>query len=585
MMILRHRFHRMRVVVAAALSLAFVHCSTGGGNNFAPTLDDTNPGASSGTGSSSGSGMSSNASGVDATTPAGSSSGASPTPSSSGAPSSGASSSGASSSTDAAAGASSSGASSSGAPSSTDAAAGDDASTEDSSTGSSSGPASVDDGGTSSGDDAGEQAACAPNTTYPQTSFINLGVTPGQPLSQDENDPIPMADAGAPVSAPAGWNFYGKDGAVCRDGSPAGFYVHFANPSSSKLFIYLEGGGACDSATFCSHNPANIGTVFSGGADSQGQTIGGSLTFVSGPQQPYVPIAAQGLTAAVSPGIFDFTQSANPFQTWNGVYIPYCTGDVHFGTADGVTIPGQDLLPALTNQHFVGHLNFEKFLARIVPTFPNLSQVVLTGASAGGFAAGLSYGLVQDSFGPNVPVSVIDDSGPPFSEQYLPACLQKEWRQLWGFDAALPSDCTECFQEDGSGLTNIVYYWLHKYPQAKVAFVSTMQDEVIRLFFSQGDNSCASNDATSLDVGLAAGNDYTGAEYTSGLDDLVSTFQCTGRLATYFIGGQNPNYMHPTHHQHIFRDEFYQAITNDGGTTMAQWATDFVQGNLQILGP
>jgi hypothetical protein len=34
-----------------------------------------------------------------------------------------------------------------------------------------------------------------------------------------------------------------------------------------------------------------------------------------------------------------------------------------------------------------------------------------------------------------------------------------------------------------------------------------------------------------------------------------------------------------------FRDEFYQAITNSGTTTMAQWATDFVQGNLQNLGP
>jgi hypothetical protein len=542
------RFQWLRILLTVAPAVAVVHCSTtGGGNTFGSPGDDSTGPGNGASSSSSGAGTSSNASGVDATAPSGSSSGTSP-------------------------GSSSSGTS-----------PGGDDTGDDAPSGSSSGPGSGD-GGEDGGDDGGA-APCGPNTTYPQTSFVNLGITSGQPLSQSENDPIPMADGGAPVSAPAGWNFYGNDGAICRDGSPAGFYVHFANPSSSKLFIYLEGGGACDSATFCSHNPANLGTVFSGGADSQGQTIGGSLTFGTGPQQPYVPIAAQGLTAAVSPGIFDFTQSANPFQTWNGVYVPYCTGDVHFGTADGVTIPTDGVLPALTNQHFVGHLNFEKFLARIVPTFPNLSQVILTGASAGGFAAGLSYGIVQDSFGPNVPVSVIDDSGPPFSEQYLPACLQSEWRKLWGFDAALPSDCTECFQEDGSGLTNIVYYWLHKYAHAKVAFVSTTQDEVIRLFFSQGDMSCASNNATSLDLGLAAGTDYPGSQYTSGLNDLVSTFQCTGRLATYYIGGQNPNYMHPTYHQHIFRDEFYQAITNDGSKTMAQWATDFVQGNLEILGP
>ena len=437
-------------------------------------------------------------------------------------------------------------------------------------------------GGGDGGMDAGA-AACAASSMYPQTTFVNLAVAPGAPLSQSENDPIPDGDAGA--TSPAGWNFYGKDGALCRDGSPAGFYVHFASPSSDKLFIYLEGGGACDSATFCSHNPANLATVFSGGEATQGQTIGGSLGFSSTPQEPYVPTPASGLTAATSPGIFDFTQAANPFKSWNGVYVPYCTGDVHFGTVDNVTIPSDGLLAALPNQHFVGHLNLQKFLARIVPTFPNLSQVVLTGASAGGFGAGLNYGMVQDSFGSEIPVTVIDDSGPPFSAQYLPACLQKEWRSLWGFDAALPQDCQECFQSDGSGLTNVVYYWLQKYQSAKVGIVSTVQDEVIRLFFSQGDNSCGSNNATALAAGQALGTDYTGAEYTQGLTDLVTTFQCTGRLATYYIGGTNPNYMHPTYHQHIFRDEFYQAITNDGKTTMAQWATDFVAGQMDVLGP
>ena len=80
----------------------------------------------------------------------------------------------------------------------------------------------------------------------------------------------------------------------------------------------------------------------------------------------------------------------------------------------------------------------------------------------------------------------LNDSGPPFSEQYLPACLQKNWSKLWGFDAALPKDCAECSMADGSGPTNIDYYWMHKYPKLTLGVVSTMQDEVIRLFFSQG---------------------------------------------------------------------------------------------------
>ncbi len=387
-------------------------------------------------------------------------------------------------------------------------------------------------------------------------------------------------DAGA--VSPAGWNYYAISGAMCRDGSPAGIYVHYG--TANDLFIYLEGGGACSSPTFCSHNPAAVDQAFTGGAPTQGQTIGGSLGQVtSAYQAPYVPTPASGLTAAYSPGIFDFTNAANPVKDWSGVYVPYCTGDVHFGTADNVTIPGDGVLPALTNQHFVGYLNMLKFIGHLVPTFPGLDQVLLTGASAGGFGAGLNYGMVQDSFG-TTPVTVLDDSGPPFSATYLVPCVQKTWRDLWGFDAALPSDCAECTNPDGSGLTDIVKYWHHKYKHAKVGLVSTAQDEVMRLFFSSGDMNCASDNATMLASDQVLGG-YTGMQYTMGLEDLVTTYQCTGALATYYIGGMNSNFPQPTYHQHIFRSEFYTVDTNTGTTTMAQWTADLLAGNLSILGP
>ena len=454
------------------------------------------------------------------------------------------------------------------------------------SSGSSSG-SSGGDGTEAGGDDAGPTtddggvSSCAANNKYPQpmNQFVPLGVTPGAALVKGQSDTIP-SDGG--ITTPAGWDFH--SGGLCRDGSPAGFFVHYSAASSDKLYIYLEGGGACDSATFCSHNPGNIQTVFSGGAPTQGQTIPGSLLFSSTGQVPYTATPASGLTAAYSPGIFDFTNAANPFKDWNAVYVPYCTGDVHFGTKDDVDIPTDGITAGLPHQHFVGQLNFKSYIARIVPTFPNMSQVLLTGASAGGFAAGLNYGMVQDSFG-KTPVVVIDDSGPPFSAQYLTPCLQKQWRDLWGFDDALPSDCAECKNADGSGLTNVVYYWLHKYKNAKVGIVSSMQDEVIRLFFSQQLNSCASSNATSLTLGQALCGGYTCDMYTAGLNDLKTTFGCTNRLATYYIGGMNTMYMNPSYHQHIFRDEFYNAITNDGSMTMAKWASDFISGKLDNVGP
>jgi hypothetical protein len=178
-------------------------------------------------------------------------------------------------------------------------------------------------------------------------------------------------------------------------------------------------------------------------------------------------------------------------------------------------------------------------------------------------------------------VTVLDDSGPPFTTTDLPACIQKEWRDLWGFDAALPSDCAECTKSDGSGLTNIIVYWHHKYPHAKVGLVSTTQDEVMRLFFGSSDNNCASNNATLL----SASGGYTGMQFTQGLQDLVTAYQCTGAFATYYIGGQNTHFPYANYHQHIFRSEFYTVDTNSGSQTMAQWATDFLNGTLDIDGP
>jgi hypothetical protein len=399
---------------------------------------------------------------------------------------------------------------------------------------------------------------------------VNQAVPLGSALDHTENDTIP--DAGS-VTTPAGWNFYLISGALCRDGSPAGFYVHYG--TANKLFIYLEGGGTCSSATFCSHNPANISQAFSGGAPSQGQTVGGSLSSLSGNvQTPYVS------TSSYSPGIFDFTNAANPVKDWSGVYVPYCTGDVHFGTLDNVTVPGDGVLPAVSSQHFVGHLNMQKFIARIVPTFPSATQVLLTGASAGGFGATLNYSMVQDSFG-SIPVSVIDDSGPPFRTSDLPPCIQKQWRDLWGFDTALPSDCTECFNSDGSGLTDLATYLHHKYPNGRVGLISTMQDEVMRLFFGCGLNNCATNNATALSFS----GGYTGAQYTTGLNDLLSYYQCTGAVATYFMGGQASAFPNPTYHQHIFRSEFYTADTNASSMTMAQWTSDFLSGTIDNVGP
>jgi hypothetical protein len=446
----------------------------------------------------------------------------------------------------------------------------DDATTEESGSTTAEGG---DDGGTPTTD-----SSCAANN-WPQTSFVNLAPPMLSALDRNQSDPL-LTDAG--VTTPAGWNFYQISGAICRDGSPNGIFVRYSSDpvNSNKLMIYFEGGGACLSPHFCDHNPANLNEMFSGGADVQGEGFNAILfdNLVSPPiaQLPW------------DRGIFDFTNDANPFKGWNQVYIPYCTGDVHFGTNDNGTVATS----VITGGHFVGYKNTQLFIGHIVPTFPNVERVVLTGSSAGGLGAVFNFGMIQDAFTTNVPVTVLDDSAVGFPDvQYMPACLQQEFRTTWGLDQAYPSDCASCFSSDGSGMMNLINYWHAKYSNARIGLVMSIHDQIFRLFFAAGANNCATNDPNLLTTLGLQGTDvpgYPAAQWEAALDSLRAAYDCTGAFSSYFIGTADPdagdtNGTIDTLHMHIFRDRFYEPLA--GGMTIAQFATDLLNGHMEDIGP
>lgn len=392
--------------------------------------------------------------------------------------------------------------------------------------------------------------------------FINLAPPMG--------DPLPATGTTLSPAAPAGWDWYPIDGTVCRDKSGAGIFVH--RGTANQLVIFLEGGGACSNVGFCRFNPKNVNEALAGDGSTVLGSAGGAVA--GRRQQPGIYTVDGGGAPA---GIFDTTNSANPFKDWSMVYIPYCTGDVHFGTMADATVPGT---PGgdprdLTVHQFLGYRNMEKFIGRIVPTFSSVTRVVVTGSSAGSFGAALNFSMIQDSFG-NTPVTVIGDSGAPFTDMYMPACMQSKWRETWGL--ALPPDCTECQHPDGGGLLGFADFLMRKHPHANVALISTMDDQVMRLFFSVGLQNCANYDtADPVQITLfqSATTYMPATQYEGGLNELRSLYQSTNRLATYYMTGDL--------HQHIFRPTFY--TTTAGGVTMSQFVTNFLGGTIAQVGP
>ncbi|MDF1563103.1 MAG: pectin acetylesterase-family hydrolase [Deltaproteobacteria bacterium] len=285
-------------------------------------------------------------------------------------------------------------------------------------------------------------------------------------------EPDPTLTRGAPVTAPAGaWTWVDVPESRCMDGSQTGFGIRM-NPASDKLMIYLQGGGACFDRFTCA-------TV----ANQNGFDGADFASFAS---------------SNADRGIFDSTDPANPVHDWNMVFVPYCSGDVHAGSA----------FIGAQNRTQIGWDNFRAALGRLVPTFEGASQVLLTGSSAGGFGAALNFPQTQEAFG-CTRVDLLDDAGPPMADDYLKPCLQAQWKDLWNLEATLPADCADCFGADGGGIVNFMPYLAERYPGSNLGLLSSTGDQTIRTFFSYGYSADCSRPAT-----------MPAADFEAGLIDL-----------------------------------------------------------------
>jgi hypothetical protein len=175
----------------------------------------------------------------------------------------------------------------------------------------------------------------------------------------------------APVVAPTWETVDAPSDCMCADGSAFHFYLREASPT--KVLFYLEGGGACFSGDMCKP-----------GSGTYSETIS--------------PISK----LEDSPGIFDFANPENPFADYSVVYVPYCTGDVHAGNIT------KDYGNGVVTQH-KGFVNASNALDTMIKRFPNTTQLVVAGSSAGSFPTPVFAGIAGDRL-PNADLKVFADS-------------------------------------------------------------------------------------------------------------------------------------------------------------------------------
>lgn len=201
-------------------------------------------------------------------------------------------------------------------------------------------------------------------------------------------------------------------GVVCGNGTPYKFFVNYSN-TTDNLVVVFEPGGACWDYDSCAGRAGIRGAA---NPDGLKDNHWEKASFIS-------PFLSR----------FDYT---SPSMTWNMVYVPYCTGDVHTGSKIA-TYQGGTTDPDLTFHHD-GHDAVQSVVSWIDENFTHVPKMLSTGCSAGGVGAVVNYRFLRNGIRAIEKGYLINDSGPVFPSSGYSKPLHNMIRAAWNLDTLLP---------------------------------------------------------------------------------------------------------------------------------------------------
>ena len=211
-----------------------------------------------------------------------------------------------------------------------------------------------------------------------------------------------LGGGGAAASGDSDWEKVVPGGdCECADGSEFAFWVREGDPN--KVVLYLDGGGSCFDETSCDF------TGYVGEND-------------------YYDFSQAGETPGLGGGVFDFERADNPLADYTIIYLSLCTGDVYLGDVT------REYSPELTVEHN-GFVNGSAGLTYLAENYPDASQVVVVGKTAGSIAAPIYGGLVSDLL-PDAQVTVFGAQSGGFPDD--PEFNAEILGELWGAYGNMP---------------------------------------------------------------------------------------------------------------------------------------------------
>lgn len=363
------------------------------------------------------------------------------------------------------------------------------------------------------------------------------------------------------------------------------FAFYFKPGDADKLIVFFNGGGACWDDATC------VTSLLLAGSDTDRPTYNPSMYTENLPH-----------TAG---GIFDDSNSENPFADWTKVFIPYCTGDIHTGSNDytyldmtglvtGTGVPGTPMT--------IKHRGFDNFMAvrewlkdyyghgkghayghsrSKGHRHHGPKQMLVTGSSAGGYGATMNFPYLKDAF-PRTKASLFSDAAAGIlSSGFVDKAFSEG--QPWAVENTLPPIFNQylgAYQADTLN-QDMMALLAGAYPKARFAQYSTAYDAVQVLFYKISlllANEFTLYPTNPYDPSTWALNDNDGplfeewsakmiASY-SYLDDLLPNYE-------FYIGaGIEHSVLTDTYVLTENYHPFYDEVT--GGMPFTEWLDKFV---------
>ncbi|MDX1961293.1 MAG: pectin acetylesterase-family hydrolase [Leptospiraceae bacterium] len=228
--------------------------------------------------------------------------------------------------------------------------------------------------------------------------------------------------------------------------------------SSKNLLINFMGGGACWDPKNCF---GDFTTTYFNRLDS-------SPTY---------------LIKFLFNGILDFSNTSNPMKDWNIIFIPYCTGDLHWGSnIASYTNPKTGVATKFNHKGFDNFLSVLKFIQTNTDYTPDSnSKILVAGQSAGGYGTIFNFPYIKEAF-PNNEVNAFIDA----SNGVVVTDFQTNGSKNWNISSNLPTfvtGITSSFATTGE-LGEMIYRISQFYPTSRFSQFTTEYDGNQRFFYN-----------------------------------------------------------------------------------------------------